>query len=100
MRLHFLIPIPSHDSRATMHTLTLDYPDDLLAAAGKSRAELEDELTLLLAVKLFELRRLSLGKAAQLARRNKTAFLFDLGRLGVPAIDLDQDQIADELRDD
>jgi predicted HTH domain antitoxin len=83
-----------------MHTLSLDYPDDLLAAAGKTQAELEDELTLRLAVKRFELRRLSLGKAAQLARRTKTAFLFHLGRLGVSAIDPDPDQVAGELRDE
>jgi len=83
-----------------MHTLSLDYPDELLLTTGKSPDELEDELALLLGVKLFELRRLSLGKAAELARRNKISFLFELGRLGVAAIDLDEDQIADELRDD
>jgi predicted HTH domain antitoxin len=83
-----------------MHTLSLDYPDELLLTTGKSPDELEDELALLLGVKLFELRRLSLGKAAELARRSKMNFLFELGRLGVAAIDLDEDQIADELRDD
>jgi hypothetical protein len=40
-----------------------------------------------------------LGEAAVIARRNKTSFLFELSKLGVPAIDLDEDQIADELRD-
>jgi len=83
-----------------MHTMTLSYPDDLLITTGKSPQELEQELTLLLAVKLFELRRLSIGKAAELCRMSKPKFLFELGRLGVPAINLDDDQIVDELRDD
>lgn len=77
-----------------MHILSLHYPDDLLITSGKSPQALEAELTFLLAVKLFELRRLSLGKAA------KPQFMYELGRLQIPVINLDDDQIADELRDD
>lgn len=40
-----------------MHTLSLEYPDDLLITSGKSPQALEAELKFLLAVKLFELRR-------------------------------------------
>jgi len=47
-----------------MHTLSLPYPDDLLITSGKSPQALEKELVFLLAVKLFELHRFSLGKAA------------------------------------
>ena len=54
----------------------------------------------LLAVKLFELHRLSIGKAAEFCGMGKVRFLFELGRLQVPAINLDDDQIADELSDD
>jgi predicted HTH domain antitoxin len=83
-----------------MHTLSLPYPDDLLITSGKSPQELEAELAFLLAVKLFELRRLSLGKAAALCHMNKPTFMYELGRLQIPIINLDDDQIADELRDD
>ena len=50
--------------------------------------------------KLFELRRLSLGKAAALCRMPKLKFMYELGKLQIPVINLDGDQIADELRDD
>ena len=50
-----------------MHTLSLPYPDDLLITSGKSPQALEKELTFLLAVKLFELHRFSLG-ATNLSR--------------------------------
>jgi predicted HTH domain antitoxin len=83
-----------------MHTLSLPYPDDLLITSGKSPQALEAELAFLLAVKLFELRRLSLGKAAALCSMNKPTFMYELGRLKIPVINLDDDQIADELRDD
>ena len=55
---------------------------------------------MLLAIKLFELRRLSLGKAAALCSMDKLHFMYELGKLKVPVINLDDDQIADELRDD
>jgi predicted HTH domain antitoxin len=83
-----------------MPNLSLPYPDDLLITSGKSPQELESELLFLLAVKLFELRKLSLGKAANFCQMNKLQFMYELGRLKIPVINLYDDQIADELRDD
>lgn len=82
-----------------MNTLSIPYDAGLLVATGSTPKQLEAELRLLLAVKLFEVGRLSLGKAAELAGLPKLRFLDDLGRLGAPVINLDDDQIADELRD-
>ncbi len=82
-----------------MRVLSIPYSNDLLVATGQSPEELERELRFLLAVKLFELRRLSLGKAAELCGMSKIDFLDELGRMGVPVINLEDDQIQDELRD-
>lgn len=84
----------------TMRILSIPYSDDLLIASGQSPENLEHELRFLLAVKLFELRRLWLGKAAELAGMQKVSFLDELGQLGVAVINLDDDQIQDELRDE
>ncbi len=83
-----------------MNTLNLPYADELLLSFGLAPEALEAELRFLLAVKLFELHRLSIGKAAEFCGMGKVRFLFELGRLQVPAINLDDDQIADELSDD
>ncbi|MCP4698608.1 MAG: UPF0175 family protein [Gammaproteobacteria bacterium] len=83
-----------------MRTLAIPYADDLLVTSGKPPQALEEELRFLLAVKLFELHRLTLGKAAEFCGMKKLRFMFELGRLQVPVINLDDDQIADELRDD
>jgi len=48
-----------------MAELTIEYPDDLLVASGKPRKAVEDELRVVLAMKLFELGQFSLGKAAE-----------------------------------
>ncbi|MBC6472820.1 MAG: UPF0175 family protein [Hormoscilla sp. GM102CHS1] len=83
-----------------MPDMSISYPDSLLIISGKSPQDLEAELVFLLAVKLYELRRLSLGKAAEFCHMNKIQFMFELGRMKIPVINLDDDQIADELRDD
>ena len=83
-----------------MHTLAIPYSNDLLVTSGKSPQALEEELRFLLAVKLFELHRLTLGKAAEFCAMDKLRFMFELGRLEVPVMNLEDDQIADELSDD
>jgi predicted HTH domain antitoxin len=81
-----------------MQTLSIPYIDDLLVSSGQSKERLEQELRFLLAVKLFELRRLSVGKAAQLCGMGKLNFMDELGRMGIPVINLDDEQIRDELQ--
>lgn len=83
---------------ATMRTISIPYSDDLLVATGQTPEALEHDLRVLLAVKLFEVRRLSLGKAAELAGLTTLNFLDELGRNSVPVINLEDDQIEDELR--
>ena len=82
-----------------MRNLSIPYPADLLVTSGKSPQKLEDELRFLLAAKLFEIHRLSLGKAAEFCGMAKLNFMFELGRLEIPVINLSDDQIADELLD-
>ena len=81
-----------------MHQLSMSYPDDLLVTSEKSPYALEEEMKFLLAVKLFELHRLSLGKAAEFCNMDKVHFMFELGRMKIPVMNLDDDQIADELK--
>ncbi|GAB6094710.1 hypothetical protein JCM14469_09620 [Desulfatiferula olefinivorans] len=54
-------------------------------------------MRVLLAVKLFELKRLSLGKAAELCGMNKLSFMAEISRFEIPVINLDDEQITDEL---
>lgn len=83
-----------------MQVLSIPYNEDILIATGSSPKALEQEFRLLLGIKLFEVGRLSLGKAAEIAATPKLRFMDELARLGIPVINLDDDQIADELQDD
>jgi predicted HTH domain antitoxin len=82
-----------------MHAIPVPHFEDIALASGRSAEELEMELRLLLAVKLFELKRVSLGRAAEIAGMGKIAFMDELGRLHVPVIDFSEDQLEHELRD-
>jgi predicted HTH domain antitoxin len=80
-----------------MAELTVQYPDDLLLASGKTRSAVEDQLRFELAVRLFQVGQLSLGKAAELAGLSKTRFGDELGRLKIPTINHDDSEIEAEL---
>lgn len=69
----------------------------MLVASGRSAEELEREFRLVLAAKLYELGRLSLGQAAELAGRSKADFLFELAPLGVSFLNYGVDDLNDEI---
>jgi predicted HTH domain antitoxin len=81
-----------------MNQITIECPDDLLIALGSTVEQFEHEAKFALAAKLYELGRLSSGKAARLAGMDRVAFLLSLHRIGVAALDLDAREFEDESR--
>ena len=57
----------------------------------------EDEARLLLAVKLYEVSKISLGQAAKLAGFSKRAFMDVLDRYHVPVFDYAPEELQDEI---
>lgn len=57
----------------------------------------EDEVRLLLAVKLFEVGKVSLGQAAKIAGFTKRSFIDVLGRYGVPVFNYSADDLEQEI---
>ncbi len=79
------------------HKLTIPYSEDLLLSLKASPAEFEAEARLLLAVKLYELGRVSTGRAAELAGMSRVAFIFALDRFGLSPIGVDPDELAEDM---
>ena len=77
----------------------IDLPEHLLLSTGQSREEFIREARFLLALKLFELGRLSSGQAGELADMNRLDFLLLAGRMGVAVADLDSDEQDREFLD-
>lgn len=79
------------------HELTIEYGDEILASLGLSPEEFSREARFLLAAKLYELGRLSSGKAAELSGMERIDFLLALPRIGVAASNLEEGDAEPEL---
>ena len=75
-------------------SMTIDYADTLPARLHQTRNEFEQEARMAMAVKLFELGRVSSGVAASLVGVDRVTFLMSLSRYNVPMIDASEEEIA------
>jgi predicted HTH domain antitoxin len=80
-----------------MREVTLYVPDDLDIALNVQPGALPRELLFAAAVKLFELGKISSGKAAELAGIPKPLFLSRLADLGISASTLRANDIFEEI---
>ncbi|MEM6796076.1 MAG: UPF0175 family protein [Acidobacteriota bacterium] len=77
--------------------LTIPYSEDLLLSLKESPDEFEAEARMLLAVKLYELGRLTTGRAAELAGMGRVEFLFALNRFGLSPFGVDAEELEQDL---
>ncbi len=83
-----------------MKELTMTLPDDLARAVALTPEELAAQVRLMAALKMFELGKLSSGRAAELAGLSRVEFLEMCGRYHVSVFNYGSDELADELRSD
>lgn len=79
-----------------MQTL-VEVPAHMPDAAQCSPQQFMQDAKLAMAVKLFEMKRLSSGMAASLIGMSRVQFLSELHRFNVPMIDLDEHELAQDL---
>ena len=75
----------------------INYPDTLPDTLHQTPAEFEREAKMAMAVKLFEMKRLSSGAAAKLVGMDRASFLLELQRYGVPMIDLTEEELRSDF---
>lgn len=76
-----------------MHQLTIHYPETFPDITGTSQEQFEQDAKWAMAVKLFEMKRLSSGMAATLVNVDRVTFLLKLADYGVAMIDLTEDEL-------
>ena len=79
-----------------MEKILLEIPDEVLISLKEIPSEFSRDLLMLAAVKLYQMGKLSSGRAAQLAGIPRVSFLQSLSRYHVPIFDL----TAEELKQD
>lgn len=80
-----------------MVEVTLTIPSDVPLLLKMSEADFAREAKILLAVTLFELGKLTSGKAAELAGMPRVVFLYALDRYNMPAINLQAEEVEHEI---
>lgn len=80
-----------------MKTLTVSVPDALLLHT--SDEELARQSQFLLALKFFELGRLTSGQAAEMCAMNRVDFLVAASQAGTPVADLEAEELRREIHD-
>ncbi|NEQ23374.1 MAG: UPF0175 family protein [Microcoleus sp. SIO2G3] len=75
----------------------MNYPAALPEALQQTREQFEHEARMAMAVKLFEMKRISSGIAAQLVGTDRVSFLLNLDRYGVAMIDLEEEELLSDL---
>jgi len=83
-----------------MEQLILDYPEGLETAVSITKNEFEAQIRLMAALKMFELGKLSSGKAARLADMPRVQFFEMCGRYQVPIVNYSAEELALELDQD
>ena len=82
-----------------MKTLEIPYPEDLLDETGETPGEFERKLRFLVAAKLYELGRVTSGRAADIAGMQRVPFLNELGRYRISVVNYSADELSREIEE-
>jgi len=80
-----------------LNQINIDYSQNLPDILQVTKKAFEEEAKMAMAVKLFEMKRLSSGMAATLAGMERTRFLLNLHLYNVPMIDLEEDELLSDM---
>ena len=80
------------------HTLTIDYPNEVLWALRQEPDEFEHQARLMLALALYKTGKLSTGLAARLAGMGRVAFMLTLGQYELSPFGERPEELEEDLR--
>ncbi len=82
-----------------MRTIEIEYPETIPAILNLSPEMFEKEAKFALAIKLYEMGRLTSGQGARVAEVSRVEFLLNCMRYGAASVEWDQSEIDAEFAD-
>ncbi len=79
-------------------TINIDFPSDILLALNETEDELKQRIKIELAVRLYNLQKLTIGKAAQIAGLSRLQFEKMLSENEVPISNLTIDDVIEDSK--
>ena len=79
-------------------TISIDFPSDILLALNETEAELKQRIKTSLAMRLYKLQKLTIGKAAQLSGLSRFEFETLLSENEIPISNLTIDDVMDDCK--
>ena len=76
--------------------ITIDFPSDILLTLNRNENELRQDIKLALAIRLYRLEKLTIGKAAQIAGLSRLDFETILSENEVPISTLTYDDVIND----
>ena len=81
-----------------IHTVSIDFPNDILLAINESENDLKKCIKLLLATQLYISEKLTIGKAAQLSGLSRFEFEKELSKNKISISNLSEDDLLNDLK--
>lgn len=78
-------------------SITVDFPADILLALNETEAELKENIKTSLAMRLYRLQKLTIGKAAQLSGLSRFEFETLLSENEIPISNLTISDVMDDI---
>jgi predicted HTH domain antitoxin len=82
-----------------METLKIPYPEELLTEFGETPEEFEREMRVLVAAKLYEMGRITSGRAAEMTGMERVSFLNKLEHYDVSIINYSAEELEREIKE-
>lgn len=81
----------------SFQTISIDFPDDILLALNESENDLKNRIKVTLAIQLYILQKLTIGKASQLAGLSRLEFENELSRNKIPISNLTKKDLLGDI---
>jgi len=81
----------------SFQTISVDFPNDILLALNESESDLKNRIKLTLAIQLYKLQKLTIGKAAQLSGMSRFEFENELCKNKISISNLNEDDVLSDI---